>query len=159
VQQYLEMAQLSMQAGYPIEARKVLDQGFEKGVLGQGAQAGKARTMRDTARREAASDEKRLADGSLKSANTKDGSGSVAFGLSYVIGGHADKGLAMMEEGLARGGLKRPDDARLRLGMAYALAGRKDKAAEVLAAVKGSDGPADLAHLWQLQLKAPPLAN
>ena len=34
---YMEMAQLALQAGFPAEARQVMDKGFEAKVLGQGA--------------------------------------------------------------------------------------------------------------------------
>jgi len=58
-----------------------------------------------------------------------------------------------MEQGLAKGGLKRPDDAKLHLGLTQALAGRKDDAKQTLAGVHGSDGASDLARLWTLYLR------
>src|SRR5205085_659721 len=44
---YMEMAQLAVQAGYPAEARQVLDKGFEAKVLGQGAEAERQKRLRD----------------------------------------------------------------------------------------------------------------
>lgn len=49
--------------------------------------------------------------------------------------------------------MKRPDDARLHLGYAYLLAGQKAKAAQTFKAVQGTDGSADLARLWLLQMQ------
>ena len=67
--------------------------------------------------------------------------------------GALDKGLPLMEQGLAKGGLKRPDDAKLHLGLTQALAGRKDDAKQTLAGVQGSDGAGDLARLWTVYLR------
>jgi hypothetical protein len=61
--------------------------------------------------------------------------------------GEVDKGIAMIEQGIAKGGLKRTDDAKLRLGMAL-LAKNKAKAQQALRSVGGSDGAADIARLW-----------
>jgi predicted negative regulator of RcsB-dependent stress response len=45
-----------------------------------------------------------------------------------VQAGQADKGLKMMETAIKAGGLKYPDDVKLRLGEAYAVAGKKQQA-------------------------------
>jgi len=55
-----------------------------------------------------------------------------------------------MEQALKMGGFKRAEDARLHLGVAQLLAGRKTKAMETLGAVKGTDGTAEIARLWIL---------
>ena len=72
------------------------------------------------------------------------------IGANYVYEGNADKGIKMMEEGVKRGGLKRPEDAKLQLGEALIQAGQRGKAVNVLKDVKGTDGTADLARLWSL---------
>ncbi|MEY3287134.1 MAG: hypothetical protein RL500_1864, partial [Pseudomonadota bacterium] len=46
------------------------------------------------------------------------------------------------------GGLKRPDDAKLRLGLAQLKAGQKAKAAQTLKGVGGKEGAAEVARLW-----------
>ena len=70
--------------------------------------------------------------------------------MNYVLNGKAEHGLALMEAGIAKGGLKRPEDSKLHLGVAYFWAGNYAKAAQVLKTVQGRDGTADLAHLWAL---------
>jgi hypothetical protein len=59
----------------------------------------------------------------------------------------------MMEQGVRKGGLKRPEDATLHLGVAYLWAGQKDKARQALKSVQGTDGAADLARLWVIHSK------
>jgi hypothetical protein len=53
-----------------------------------------------------------------------------------------------MQKGIAKGGLKRKDDAYLHLGIAYLRAGQKGKAAQAFKSVGGTDGAADIARLW-----------
>ena len=70
-------------------------------------------------------------------------------GYVYVTMGEAEKGAALIDAGIKKGGLKRPEDAKLRLGMAQ-LQSPKTKAAAVqtLRSIKGTDGVAEIARLW-----------
>ena len=70
----------------------------------------------------------------------------------------AEAGLAMMEQGVAKGGLKRANEQKLHLGMAQLAAGRKDAAKQTLAALAGQIGSDPLAapvRLWNLFAQAP----
>ena len=69
-------------------------------------------------------------------------------GFAQVQRGETAAGIKLMEEGIAKGNLKRPDDARLYLGLAQFLGGDKAKAQATWRTVKGADGSADLAGLW-----------
>ena len=69
----------------------------------------------------------------------------------YVSMGEVDKGLALIEQGIAKGGLKRPEDAKLRLGLAQQQSAKaRSRAAQTLKSVQGNDGSADIARLWIL---------
>ena len=57
-------------------------------------------------------------------------------------------GLQLMQQGVAKGGLKRPEDAKLHVAIAYLLAGDGAKAQAAFKTVSGNDGTADLARLW-----------
>lgn len=146
--QYVAAAQLALKFGYPAEAKRIVEQGFAAGVLGKGADADAQNKLRDNAVRQSADDEKLAAQNSKDAAAQKDGTGLVNTGWALVTAGQYDKGLPMMEQGVQRGGLKRPDDAKLHLAIAYLLAGQKAKAIEAFKAVQGDDGTADLARLW-----------
>ena len=50
--------------------------------------------------------------------------------------------------------MKRPEDAKLRLGEAQIYAGQKAKGVQTLRTVQGSDGTADIARLWILNARA-----
>ena len=73
---------------------------------------------------------------------------------TWLSRGQAEKGVELIEQGIAKGQLKRPEEAQLRLGIAQLRAGQKAKAAKTLRAVKGNDGSADIARLWALQAGA-----
>jgi hypothetical protein len=145
---YMEMSQLAMQAGIPAEARKVVEQGFSAGILGAGAEADRQKRLRDMVGRAFAEEDKNRAKVEAEAAAAKDGTALVNLGYGYVAVGQADKGLNLMEQGIRKGGMKRSEDAKLLLGIAYLYAGQKMKAQQVLRAVEGADGTADLARLW-----------
>jgi hypothetical protein len=142
--QYVEMAQLALQAGLPAEAKRVIEAGYAAAKLGTGPEADRHKRLRDLANKQAAEDEKALtADVIGRSADALVNTGQV-----FVTTGRIDKGIELMEQGLSRGGLKRPEDARLHLAQAYLLSGNKAKAVETLKSMHGGDGTADLARLW-----------
>lgn len=145
---YMELAQLSMEAGFPTEARKVLDQGFASGVLGKGAEADRQKRLQAKAAKDSADDAKALGAGDADAEKAKSGDAMVNTGYNYVINGKAEHGLALMEQGIKKGGLRHPEDAKLHLGLAYNIAGDKARAVQVLRSVQGNDGSADIAHLW-----------
>ena len=144
---FVEMAQLALQAGLPAEAKRVIDEGYTKGALGTGEEA-RHKRLRDLANRQAAEDQKAMAEAEKQINAAKDGNALVALGAAYVSTHQFDKGIVLLEQGIAKGNLKRAEDAKLHLGIAYLKAGHKDKARHTLRSVQSSDGAADLARLW-----------
>jgi hypothetical protein len=149
--EFMEMAQLSLQAGLPAEAKKVVERGFASGALGSGAEAERHKRLRDLAVKQEAEAAAAIAGRAAEAGQAKDGGALVQIGYAYVTMGEADKGVALIEQGIAKGGLKRPDEAKLRLGMAQQQSAKaKAKANATLRSVQGSDGGADIARLWVL---------
>ena len=148
---YMELAQLSLQAGVPVEARSVVDAGMKAGVLGTGPEAGRHQRLRDLAVKQEAEMKANLANLATEAANFVEGDGLVKVGYSYVSYGESERGIELIRQGIAKGNLKRPEDAKLRLGMAQ-LQSPKTKAAagQTLRSVKGADGATDIARLWTL---------
>jgi len=149
--EYMEMAQLALQAGFPAEAKKVMDQGYTAGVLGKGAEAERQNRLRELANRQAAQDAAAIAKGETEIGSAKDGDAMIAIGYNFVLNGQADHGIELMERGLHLGPLKHPDEDRLHVALGYVQAGQKAKAAQILQSVRGNDGTGDLARLWLLQ--------
>ncbi|WP_446902827.1 tetratricopeptide repeat protein [Burkholderia sp. YIM B11467] len=134
---YMEMTQLALVAGQPAEGKQVIDQGFAAGVLGKDAQADREKRLQTLAAKRA-----------QPGADAATPVAPLDAGMNLVFAGHAQQGLPMMEQAIAKGGLEHPDAARLRLGEAYYVAGQKTRAVQVLRTVKGADGSGDLAKLW-----------
>jgi len=152
---YTELAELALKDGFPSEAKKVVDAGFAANVLGKGGNAGQQRQLRDRATKGAADDAKNIAAGEASASKAKNGAGLVNLGWAYVTMDQYDKGIGFIEQGIAKGGLKSPDEAKLRLGMAYAHAGKKEQAIKTFETVKAGGGLSDTAKYWILLLNHP----
>ena len=151
---YMEMAQLALQQGVPSEAKAVMDKGYAAGVLGKGAEADRQKRLRDLIQRSLDESMKNRAQDEKEALASRDGNDLVKVGLNYVYEGKADKGLPLIEQGIKKGGLKRPEDAKLRLGEAQLQAGQKQRGVQTLRTVQGNDGAADIARLWVLYARA-----
>ncbi|MDY7536928.1 hypothetical protein QN372_18470 [Undibacterium sp. RTI2.1] len=145
---FMEMSQLSLQAGYPAEAIKIIDQGYKAGALGTGTDAARHQRLRDLANKNLAESKANAAANEAEANQSKDGNASVTLGYAYVTAGQFDKGLSLIDQGMTKGSLKRPDDAKLLQGISLLQAGKKANAIKVLKTVQGTDGTADLARYW-----------
>ena len=148
---FMEMAQLAIQAGYPAEGKAIIDKGFDAKALGVGAEAARHTRLRDLANAKLAEAKASIDARTAAAVTAKDGNELVQLGYAYLTLGQADKGLSVIEQGIAAGNLKRPEDAKLRLGLAQLQTGKKAKAHQTLRGVQGSDGAADIGRLWALQ--------
>jgi hypothetical protein len=148
VPDYMEYAQLALQQGQAAEAKKVLDEGFAGGRLGKGDDAERQKRLLALASQRAASAADDLASAEAEAKASKSGEALVRIGLAYSGMGQHDKGIALIQEGIKKGGLRQPHDAALHLGIAQHRAGQKQRAAQTFRSVGGTDGTADLARLW-----------
>ena len=138
--EFMEMSQLALQAGYPAEGKAIVDKGFASGALGTGAEAERHKRLRDLANKQESEGKASIAQRAVAAAANKDGGDLVQVGYAYATMGQADKGLPLIEQGIAKGGLKHPEDAKLRLGLALLQSGKnKAKAVQVLRSVQGND--------------------
>lgn len=144
---FMEMAQLAMQVGLPAEGLQIVEKGLSARVLGVGPESDRHKRLRDLAVKKTAEAKAGIAAQATEAAAQKTGDDLVRVGYAYAGLGEVDKGIALIEQGIAKGGLKRPEDAKLRLGMAQ-LSRNKAKALQTLRSVGGSDGSADIARLW-----------
>ena len=150
---YSELAQLALQAGSGAEAKQVIDKGFAAGVLGAGPEAERHKRLRDLVTKRIDEAKKTQADDEKAALVAKDGNDLLTIGMNQVYEGQKAKGLQMMQQGIAKGGLKRAEDAKLHLGIAQLVAGENAKAQVTLKTVSGNDGTGDLARLWSLYAK------
>ncbi len=149
-----DMAQQAQSAGLPAEAQALLDEGYAAGLLGKGKDAPAQQNLRAQATRAAAQDRATLADQEKSALANKDGNAAVNLGFALSGAGLHEPAVALMEQGLAKGGLRRPDEGQLHLAVAQWRAGKLAPALRSFAEVKGSDGSAGLARLWALLLNS-----
>ena len=147
---YSEMAQLALQAGSPAEARQVVDKGFAAGALGTGPEAERHKRLRDLVVKRLAEAKKTQADDERQAAAAKDGTELLAVGMNVAFSGDKARAVQLMQQGIAKGGLKRLEDAKLHLAIVQLMAGETAQAQGTLKTVAGADGTADLARLWML---------
>jgi tetratricopeptide (TPR) repeat protein len=151
-----EMAQLALQERQAAEAKQVLDEGFANGMLGKGNDAERQRRLQTLANQRAAEAAQALPTAETEARDQKDGEALVRIGMAYSGMGKHDKAIPLIEQGIAllqqdkgaKGKAGRVSEAQLHLGVALLRAGQKQKAAQALKAVQGTDGAADIARLW-----------
>ena len=151
---YMEMAQLSAQAGYPDEGKKVVEQGLAANILGQGAEGARHKRLLDLMVKKSAEAKAGAAAAEKAAKDAKTGDELVKLGLSRVFAGDKAGGLALVDAGIAKDNFTRPDDVKFYQGLAYYNAGETAKAQTIWRGVKGSDGSGDLARLWQVQARS-----
>jgi hypothetical protein len=146
---YMEMAQLLLQAQLPAEAKVVVDKGYAAGILGTGAEAARQQRLRDLTNKNAAAAAASIAKRAEAAKATKDGNDLVTIGTEYASMGQYDLAIDLIQQGIAKDTLKRPEDAKLRLGVAMLQSGKnKSKAVQQLRSVQGADGAPDVARLY-----------
>jgi len=147
---YMEMAQLALQADLASEGKQVIEKGMASGALASGAQADRAKRLQALVDKKLAEDAASRAEDEKQALAAKSGDALVSLGMYLVYSGQAAKGVQLIKQGIAKGGLKRPEDAKLHLGIAQLAAGDKAKAQATFKTVQGTDGTADLERLWSL---------
>jgi len=147
---FMEMAQLALQADLASEGKQVIDKGISSGAFSSGAQADRAKRLKALVDKKLAEDTASRAEDERQAVAAKSGDALLVVGMKLIYAGEAAKGVQLMQQGIAKGGLKRAEDAKLHLGIGQLVAGDKAKAQATFKTVQGADGTADLARLWSL---------
>ncbi|MGC4061733.1 MAG: hypothetical protein QM749_13140 [Aquabacterium sp.] len=151
---YVEMAQLAAQAGFPAEGKQVLDKGYGSGALGTGPEAARHQRLRDLLAKRSDEDKSARAGAEAQALAATDGNALVKLGYNVAISGDSNKGLSLMQQGIDKGGLVAAEASKLRLGIAQVLVGQANKAGATFRSVSGKDGAADLARLWAVYARS-----
>ena len=151
-QDYVEAVQLALSNDYPGEAAGLIAEADSRGVFGKDPQDTRQQRLKAYASKQLADDQKGLERAKAEAGDARDGQPLVRAGYDMATQGDA-AGVALIQQGIKKGGMARPEQAKLLLGEAYAGMGRKAEALAAFAAVGGTDGAADLARLWMIALK------
>lgn len=145
--EYITLAQLAIQLGFPAEAQAVIEKGQAAKILNDD----RTNRLLARAKSDAAADAAGLSK-SLATANAAPkGDGLVKIGEDQWGQNKAKDAIETIKAGMAKP-LDDKTNAQIRLGMAYIAAGQKADAQKTLDAVKGAPGDkgAMIAHLWGL---------
>jgi tetratricopeptide (TPR) repeat protein len=150
---YIEMAQLAMDAGSPGEAQRALQRGFDKNVFADQRTKDKAQRLLEKAKQKAASDQPTLDKTAKEADASPTGVKNAGMGLAYLGYGQYDKAVDELTKAVSKGGLRSQPETQLLLGIAELKAGHKDDAVKAFKAVKGDPILERLAGLWALHAR------
>ena len=150
---FVEMAQLAMDAGSPGEAQRALQRGFDKNVFTDQRTKDKAQRLLEKAKQKAAADQPTLDKIAKEADSAPTGGKNAGMGLAYLGYGQYDKAVDAYTKAVTKGGLKNPAEAQLLLGIADLKAGHKEDAVKAFKAVKGDAVLERLASLWVLHAR------
>ncbi len=147
-EEYVMMAELALRAGLPADAQRVMESGFQKGVLGQGAQASAHAKLRQLAAAKLAEDDKLMPslEKSAKDSNAWVGLGDV--GLSKQQWAQAS---AMYAKALAAGPVRREAEVYLHQAIAVFKAGDAVASRALLAKISDDKTAVAVANLWRIR--------
>jgi tetratricopeptide (TPR) repeat protein len=151
---FVEMAQLAIEAGVPGEAVKVLEKGFETKILEE-EDVPRRRALLEEARASAQNDQKSLAGLEAEAKSAATGQADVALGSAFLSYDQYDKAVEALRRGIAKGGAKRPDEAQIALGRALLKVSQPEEALKAFAAVPDSSKFARIANLWEIYATGP----
>jgi tetratricopeptide (TPR) repeat protein len=150
---FIEMAQLAMDAGSPGEAQRALQRGFDKNVFADQRSKEKAQRLLEKAKQKSAGDQPTLEKIAKEADAAATGAKNNAMGVAYLGYGQYDKSVDQFTKAVAKGGLKNPAESQLDLGIAQLKAGHKEDAVRAFKAVKGDPILERLASLWVLHAR------
>jgi hypothetical protein len=150
---YMEYAQLAIEAGSPGEAQTALEQGSAKNAFTDPKLADRNKRLLENAKKQVEQDRGTLDKIAKDAAAGKTGDKDVSIGLAYLSYKEYDKAIEAITRGLSKPGVQNQGEANLLLGIAQLGAGHKDEAQKAFSAVKGDAKLERIANLWSLHAR------
>jgi hypothetical protein len=152
-----EMAEISLDQGYPGETVAVLQRAFQQNLITDTREKERYQHLLDGAKQRAMKDEASLPAAEPAAEKAPDGNMLIQLGAAYLSYGQATKAVALLQQGIAKGMLKNPDEAVLLLGQAQLKAGQTGAAKSNFEKVASSANGnyARIGRLWTLYASSP----
>jgi len=150
---YMETAQLAIDAGVPGEAQAIMEKGVQNGTLKSDDKTKQGRYDRllAGAKKSATTDKASLAQLAKEAEKATQGQAYVALGQAYLSYGMFDEAIDALKKGLAKNGVTDVDEAQISLGIAYLRKNQKDLARQAFKTVKAESKWHNLAELWEIR--------
>ncbi|MEP5568201.1 MAG: CDC27 family protein [Halioglobus sp.] len=139
------MSYLYLNADVPYKAAKVMDKGLKDGSI---EDKSKNWEVAGSAWRQAQEVDKAIPAMEKAAAKSDTGELYARLGNIYLDGDENQKAITAINKGLSRGGVKRPDNARLILGMAYFNVKQYENARKAFNAASRDERSAKYAAQW-----------
>ena len=152
--QFTEMAQLAMAQGLPGEAQAILEKGTAKDAYKDARQKALATRLLGEAKTAVELDKSTLPKQDAAARAKPTGDSDVKLGGAYLSYGENDKAVEAFQRGIAKGGVKNPDEAGLLLGIALLRANKKAEAAAAFSTVNKDPSMTRIAKFWLLKANA-----
>lgn len=142
--EYREVAELSIQAGLPGDAQKVMAL-----AAGAGANTERDKRLSNMAKTQSDGDQKTLGQAETEAKNAPNGEALVKTGEAYMSYGNLPKAVELIQAGIKKGP-KDLDRAKLRLGVAQYNAKQSGEARKTFSSITANTPYGKLAKLWTL---------
>ena len=153
---YLKMAQLATEMGFPGEAIAVLERGNVDKKFADEVEHEQYRKQLASAKTAAVNDRKTLATLEQQSAANKSGEDDAQLGVALASYEQYDKAVKFLQSGIAKGGIKRLDQAQIVLGHALLKLNRFDESQAAFGSVDAASPLHTISQLWRAYTKQPP---
>jgi tetratricopeptide (TPR) repeat protein len=142
------MAELALRAGLPFDAKRVLDQGFELGVLGKGSGAAVHQKLRQQVAAKTAEDDK-LQAAYEKSA--KDSNAWMSLGDVCLSKQQWSQAVRWYKQADSAGNIRRESELVLHHAIALLRWGKADESRQMLEKIKDDKTAMEVANLWRIR--------
>ena len=149
---YTELAQLANSFGLPAEGVNVLNAGFAAKQLGEGDTKEMENRKLIWMKKNMENDKAELPQVEKRAQAAADGQSDVLLGEDYIGYGQYEQAIEAIERGLKKGGVKKPDQAQMALGIAYYDNKQKDQARAAFKQVPATSDLKRIAELWILHI-------
>jgi hypothetical protein len=152
---YELMTELALQLHFPTEAVGVAQKGFDTKTL----QGDRDARLLSKAQADAAKDTANLPNLQKQANAAKTGDLLVQYGENLWGRDQYADAFTAVDAGVNKGGLNKPEDAKISLGITQLSAGKRDAALKTFGAVKGTPAAQAVAHLWSVYARSGGTAN
>lgn len=148
---YIAMAELSLAAANPGDAKAALEKGMALGLI----KGEREKKLLAKATADAAGDLTSLANIEKQAAAAPNGEALVKIGEGYLGHGQFEKAIETINKGLTKGGVSFKDEATINLGLAYLGAKKTPEAIKAFKSVPATSKVARVSRLWAIQATNP----
>jgi tetratricopeptide (TPR) repeat protein len=147
---FTEMAQLSKEQGSAGESLDLLQQATTSNVFTEQRDKDRNARLMEAIKKQVAAEQASLAKADSDSRAAPSGDADIAVGRTYYGLGQYDKAAEAIKRGIAKGGVKVPEDAQLLLGISLLRQKKNAEAIAAFKAVKGDPRYVKIASLWAI---------